>query len=1012
MLLALLVQPKLGENMSLWLKIAAGFRNVNDNHALSPPRVTSSFFIRTIRLSGKYKRENKEYGYSLALPKTKLSLTLRDGAALQREKKIQKKFGFTSLYQWQLTQDRDQQFVLHDGPPYANGSLHVGHAVNKILKDIVNRYKLLQGYKIKYLPGWDCHGLPIELKAIKQEGEIKPLSPSIIRSKARRFAQKVVRNQKLSFQKWGILGDWDNAYQTMDVMYSVNQLNVFYEMYKKGLIYQEFMPVYWSPSSRTALAEAELVYNPNHVSQSLWLTFPVAKIPDKFHELIQQQFLDRPFYLLVWTTTPWTIPANQAICFSPQINYCCILANDNIYICCEEFLPSVNQILGTNYKILCTFNGDVFSTMIYHHPISLEELPLYPAKHVTSAKGTGLVHTAPAHGHDDFHIAIEHKLPMKCLLGEDGSYLPEAGPHLAGKTVGVDANTAVLDLLGKHVLKVEDYKHSYPYDWRTQKPVIICASKQWFVNTQVLKNKAIECLRSVTVYPHLSENGMLSQLDSRTYWCISRQRVWGLPIPVFYHRTSGKPFITRSSIEHIASVFVKQGTDAWWDLPIEQLLPKHILKENNAGEATDYVKGKDIFDIWFDSGTSWSVVLKEMNYEADLYLEGLDQFGAWFQTSLLTSIAMKEKSPYKSIVVHGFTVDESGKKMSKSVGNVINPDDIINGSKDGKMPSYGVDVLRWWAASYGLHTNVPIGHTILAKCNEEIFRIRKSCRFLLGNLFNFSPSEHLVSYELLLPQDRYMLHLLYMFAQKLSELYATHRYNKMTSIIESFINSDVSSFYSTIIKDRCYCDGHNGFYRRSCQTVQYHILHTILYYIAPILPHFAEELFEHMPKPFEYEGVESVFMTPNFKIDPQWLNLVNFQDMQPILNIREKFNEVIGPESPTSFDAIIWATGNLHSNLKMLQPTDQSINSPLVEILQASQVNLTSHKPDSVIDDAEITAATCSVYLKDGSTSDENFTLIILPSEKHPCVRCRRSTANTPKGLCRRCLDVLADGYE
>ncbi|GAB1608053.1 isoleucine--tRNA ligase, mitochondrial [Argonauta hians] len=960
---------------------------------------------------------DKKPNLFISLPKSKLTLTLRDGAAAKREKVIQEKSGFAELYEWQRGQVDRPEFVLHDGPPYANGNLHVGHAVNKILKDIVNRHKLLEGYRIGYRPGWDCHGLPIELKAIKEKTDAAfNLEPLTIRQRAQKFAKGAIKRQKATFKRWGILGDWNHPYLTMDPKYSTCQLNVFYDLYQKGFIYQDFMPVYWSPSSRTALAESELTYNSDHVSQSLWLTFPVLHIPQPLRQLSQGKILEKPVKLVVWTTTPWTIPANQAICYGADIRYCCVETANAAYICCEEFVQQLTAILAVPADTTLTFTGRDLHSMTYRHPLNHEELPVYSANHVTSTKGTGLVHTAPAHGHDDFRVAMDHGISVKSLITEDGSYSGQIGNQLAGRVVGKDANEAVLELLGADVLKVEDFTHSYPYDWRTNQPVIIRASLQWFMDTSSVKEASTKCLDSVTIYPQSAQNSMLAQLESRTYWCISRQRSWGLPIPVFYSRATGAPFITQDSVEHITKLLSKHGTaDVWWNMAIEELLPQSILHKHGISDAaSSFVKGTDILDIWFDSGVSWAYNLQATNYEADVYLEGRDQFGGWFLSSLLTSAALNKKPPYKSLIVHGFTVDAEGRKMSKSVGNVIDPVDIVEGSKAKGTPSYGVDVVRWWVASSGLLTNIPVGGSILDRCNEEVFRLRKSCRFLLGNLWDFMPDQHSIPYDQLPPQDTYMLHQLHNFAHKVLQLYREHRYNKVTSMTDRFLNTEVSSFYSSIIKDRCYCDSANSDERRSCQTVQYHILDVLIRLVAPIVPHFAEEVFQHMPRLQQQQSCDSLFKTVGYNIHPEWENLDCYRNLQPILHMKDQFTDMIGPESPSSFDLVIWTTGQLFDKLKLFQSTSSSCSSSLVEIMQASQVSITSKPWDSSMDYMDQVTASCRLYDPASySSSDARYVMAVLPCQLYKCIRCRRSVAKSASArFCHRCADVIAEYYQ
>uniref|UniRef100_A0A803YDP5 isoleucine--tRNA ligase n=1 Tax=Meleagris gallopavo TaxID=9103 RepID=A0A803YDP5_MELGA len=589
-----------------------------------------------------------------------------------------RKSGFLELYSWQRQRKAKQEFCLHDGPPYANGDPHVGHALNKILKDITNRFHMMRGYKVHYVPGWDCHGLPIELKALSEIKGAENLSPVEIRQKAKEFAERAIEKQKAAFIRWGIMADWANCYCTFDPKYEANQLRVFHKMYDKGFIYQDYKPVFWSPSAKTALAEAELEYNEQHVSRSVYMKFPLLKSPPKLASVIDGS---SPTSVLVWTTQPWTVPANQAVCYMPDAEYY----------------------------------------------LSAKVSPLLPANHVTMAKGTGLVHTAPAHGMEDYSVASHHQLPTECLVDERGHFTEAAGPELKNKNVLEEGNEAVIKMLqaAGSLLKEEKYVHSYPYDWRTKKPMIIRASKQWFVNTANVKATAQEVLKKVKIIPTSAVSRMLEMLDRRTFWCISRQRCWGVPIPVFYQKDTGESLINSETITDIIKIVEQQGTDAWWTLPIEQLLSKEAVAKAGGHDVLDYVKGQDVLDIWFDSGTSWAHVLEGTEQRADVYLEGKDQLGGWFQSSLLTSVATRKKAPYKTLIVHGFTLGEKGEKMSKSIGNVVDPDVVINGGDDHtKDPPYGADVLRWWVAESNVFTEVLIGPVVLNAARDDINKVR------------------------------------------------------------------------------------------------------------------------------------------------------------------------------------------------------------------------------------------------------------------------------------------------
>lgn len=550
------------------------------------------------------------YKDSVLLPKTDFAMKLTGQKLLDREMEIQQTCGFAELYSWQRERKAKKEFCLHDGPPYANGDPHVGHALNKILKDIRNRFEMLKGRQVHYIPGWDCHGLPIELKALGELGT-SGLSPLQIRQKAREFAEKAITRQKAAFQRWGVMADWDQCYFTYDGAYEAAQLKVFQEMHNKGLIYQDYKPVYWSPSSRTALAEAELEYNPEHVSRAIYATFPLVNLPAS---ISKEAAVDK-VSVLVWTTQPWTIPANQAVCYTPNAQYSVARREDNgeLLLLATERTASVSSLLGTGLETVVTVLGSQLEGGVCTHPtIPSKEVPLLPANHVTMAKGTGLVHTAPAHGMDDYSVASQFKLSVECMVDEDGKFTDLAGPELQGLSVMSEGTKKVISMLKEcgALIKEEQCVHSYPYDWRTKQPVVIRPSKQWFINTASLKDKAKDVLQKVRIIPESARNSMSAMLDRRTYWCISRQRSWGVPIPVFYHKDTGEPLINKHTVSHIATLFKEKGSDCWWELPIETLLPSNVLKKSKAGPVSDYVRGEDVLDIWFDSGASWAAVLE------------------------------------------------------------------------------------------------------------------------------------------------------------------------------------------------------------------------------------------------------------------------------------------------------------------------------------------------------------------------------------------------------------------
>lgn len=968
-------------------------------------------------LSAKSKKagRSKRFANTLNLPKTSFPLTIKDGAAASRERAIQKMVGFQSLYKWQREQTWDKSFVLHDGPPYANGKTHVGHVVNKVLKDITNRYKVLKKHKVHYVPGWDCHGMPIEIKAIvTKSGEYQHLPPIEIRKKARALAQKVVEEQKKSFLQWGIMGDWNSVYKTLSPEYESAQIRVFGDIYEKGYIYRDYMPVYWSPSSQTALAEAELEYNHEHVSKSVFLKFPLVSIRDQFRATIGDA---AKIWAVVWTTTPWTLPFNQALCYNPKLRYAFVKAtkSSDVFLCEVQFVEELKTLVNEDLQILFAVDGFTLETLRYSHPLSGDCLPLLGSNHVTSGKGTGLVHTAPAHGHDDFSVASVYNLSKECHVDGSGKYVSGVDKSLLGKTVGIDANDAVLTALQPFVLKVKDYVHSYPYDWRTKKPVIIRASQQWFINTQQLCPLAVESLRTVKITPEQSKNSMIAELYSRPYWCISRQRTWGVPIPVFYNRMSGEPLICRETVEHISQLFLQHGSDCWWSYPVNVLLPDSLLAQIDKGKSSEYEKGTDILDVWFDSGVSWAYVLKDEGGEADMYMEGIDQFKGWFQTSLLTKVAAKGSAPYRQIVTHGFATDEAGLKMSKSVGNVIEPELVINGGKNKETsPSYGVDVLRWWVAHSHHHQNINIGPSLLKQFSEDVFKVRKCLRHMLGNLFDFDPSVDLLSYDELTAVDKYMLYNLHCAISQIEKSYESISYNKVIQNVEKFVYSDLSFFYFNNTKDRCYCSEAGDRSRRSSQTVQYHMTRALVSAIAPIVPHLAEEVYQHLPgSDNESSDADSIFKLGWSKLEPEWGNIQSARNLMPVFDMRREVADKIGLESPVEFDIFIHSSPKLHSVLETIQPEKSSTTSSLCEVFQTSCVSLLDCWPSVILEDDTMMVKGSTLVWEPGSdtTSEVDFNILVAPAQLNICERCRRYTAESYGTPCQRCLRVMAQDW-
>ena len=787
--------------------------------------------------------QNMAAQYRVLLPKTKFPMRVNP---LLQEPAIQKAAEFNHLYKWQRDRpDVKQSFTLHDGPPYANGEAHMGHVLNKVLKDIVNRYKLMQGYRVHYRPGWDCHGLPIELKACK-ETDLMQASPREIRRKAATFAQKTLKLQKESFQRWGCMGDWENPYLTMDPAYEADQIRVFYQMYKKGCIYRGYKPVYWSPSSGTALAEAELEYQ-DHTSRAVYVLFPIVSGAQTLEQMVGLSSFSRDgcVFALVWTTTPWTLVANKAVCFNPEHTYCLIKIEDDSevkqVIVGTECLPQLGSTLGGKYSVLATFPGSALRDMKYRNPLDSRKddiiRPFLPGDHVTKVEGTGLVHTAPAHGFEDHLLGVQHGLDLDCIVNDEGRYTSQAGPDLENLFVLGNGNKKIISELkaSKALLHESSFVHRYPYDWRTKKPIIIRSTEQWFASVAALKDEAKLALSKVTMHPSSSFNRLIAFLDTRNDWCISRQRVWGVPLPIIYNRETGEPLINDETIGNIESLFRRYGSDSWGNMPISDFLPTSLKQEERK-----YVKGEDTMDVWFDSGSSWAAVLKDSDHVADMYLEGSDQHRGWFQSSLLTSVAAQGRAPYHSVVTHGFVLDGKGTKMSKSLGNVISPNDIINSKK-----KFGADTMRLWVAFSNYSSDVHLSDGILQQTNDFLQKIRTTCRFILGNLMSFDPTADMLSYSQLSSLDRYVLHILSCYSAEATQAYESLNFSRMQTLLMRLIPTDLSSFYFDIIKDRLYCDSPRSLTRRSTQTVLYHLLQCLTRSVAPVVPHLAEEIAQY-----------------------------------------------------------------------------------------------------------------------------------------------------------------------
>jgi len=828
----------------------------------------------------------KSYKDTVNLPQTDFDMRAN---ASKREPEIQKFWQDEQIYEKLAQNNPKELFILHDGPPYANGSLHIGHALNKILKDIINKYKLLQGYKVRYVPGWDCHGLPIELKVLQslKSSEKEGLTPLKLRQKAHDFALQTQKEQCEGFKRYGVWGDWENPYLTLQPEYEAAQIAVFGKMALKGYIYRGLKPVHWSPSSQTALAEAELEYPEGHTSRSVYVAFPITSVSTP----VLRPFLPN-LSVAIWTTTPWTLPGNLAVALNPELNYSVVETSESNYlIVATDLVEKLADTFNRTLTIKATVKGLELEHTKYRHPLfDRESAILIGGDYVTTDSGTGLVHTAPGHGQEDYIVGQRYGLPILSPVDDKGNFTAEAG-QFAGLNVLKDANEAIILALTEKgaLLKEEAYQHKYPYDWRTKKPTIFRATEQWFASVEGFRELALDAIDSVRWIPATGKNRITSMVSERSDWCISRQRSWGVPIPVFYDEETNEPLLNEETINHVQAIFAVKGSNAWWELSVEELLPPSYRDNGRS-----YRKGMDTMDVWFDSGSSWNAVANarpELSYPADMYLEGSDQHRGWFQSSLLTSVAANGIAPYKTVLTHGFVLDEQGRKMSKSLGNVIDPNVIINGGKDQKKePAYGVDVIRLWVSSVDYTNDVNIGQNILKQLVDIRNKIRNTARFLLGSLNDFDPVKDAVAYENLPEIDRYMLHRISEVFTEVTAAFESFQFFRFFQTVQNFCVVDLSNFYIDIAKDRLYISDPNSFRRRSCQTVYAIALENLAKAIAPVLSHLAEDIWQFLPYKTPYL---SVFESGWLNIDPAWNNRELADKWAKFRQLRTEVNKVM-----------------------------------------------------------------------------------------------------------------------
>ncbi|HCG2149008.1 TPA: isoleucine--tRNA ligase [Staphylococcus pseudintermedius] len=781
-----------------------------------------------------------EYKDTLLMPKTKFPMR---GGLPTKEPQIQQEWKEKDLYRKMLEKNEGQpSFILHDGPPYANGNLHMGHALNKILKDFINRYKTMQGFYTPYVPGWDTHGLPIEQALTKKGVKRKEMTTAEFRDKCQAFAMEQIDIQKKDFLRLGVNGDFDNPYITLKPEYEAAQIRLFGEMADKGLIYKGKKPVYWSPSSESSLAEAEIEYHDKR-SASIYVAFDVKESKGIVAD-------DAKF--IIWTTTPWTLPSNVAITVHPELTYVQMNVDGTRYIIAEALVDAVAEQLGWDKEAVVRekdFKGSELEYIEAQHPFIDRISLIINGEHVTTDAGTGCVHTAPGHGEDDFIVVQKYGLEVISPLDDKGVFTAEGGPF---EGMFYDkANQAVTELLTEKgaLLKLDFITHSYPHDWRTKKPVIFRATPQWFASISKVRQDILDAIEDTKFKVDWGKTRIYNMIRDRGEWVISRQRVWGVPLPVFYAE-NGDIIMTKETVYHVADLFEQHGSNIWFERDAKDLLPEGFTHPGSPNG--EFTKEQDIMDVWFDSGSSHRGVLEtrpELSFPADMYLEGSDQYRGWFNSSITTSVATRGRSPYKMLLSHGFVMDGEGKKMSKSLGNVIVPDTIVK--------QKGADIARLWVSSVDYLADVRISDEILNQVADVYRKIRNTLRFLLGNINDYNPATDRIAEADLLEVDRYILNRLREFTAGTLDHYESFDYLNIYQEVQNFINVELSNFYLDYGKDILYIEEKNAHKRRSMQTVLFEILVNMTKLLAPIIPHTAEEVWSHI----EQVDEESVHLT-------------------------------------------------------------------------------------------------------------------------------------------------------
>ncbi len=818
-----------------------------------------------------------DYKKTLNLPKTPFPMKAN---LAKREPEQLKKWEEEDLYRRTREisrSERRERFILHDGPPYANGNIHIGTALNKVLKDIIVRSRQMAGYDAVYVPGWDCHGLPIEHNVDKELGEKKlSMSQVEIRKRCRAYAEKFIDIQRAEFKRLGVAGEWENPYLTMSREYEATIARECGKFALDGSLFRSKKPIYWCCSCRTALAEAEIEYY-DETSPSIFVKF---RMIDDLSDLVPG-IGDRTVHVVIWTTTPWTIPANLAIALHPDFEYVAVdTKNGEALILARDLVEGCMAAFGiTDYEILASLKAGDLERRRCRHPLYDRESLVILGGHVTLEAGTGCVHTAPGHGREDHEVGLTYGLDVYSPVDDHGRFT-EAVDYFSGTFV-FDANPAITEKLkGEGALLAEEtMRHSYPHCWRCKKPVIFRATPQWFISMDGtgLRRKSLEEIDRVSWIPRWGRERIYGMIENRPDWCVSRQRAWGVPITVFYCAACRALLVNQQTVDHVYELFKAHGADIWLEKDAADLLPKGTACEACGG--TDFAKETDILDVWFDSGVSHAAVLEyrnDLKWPADLYLEGSDQHRGWFHSSLLTAVGTRGQAPYDAVLTHGFVVDEEGRKMSKSIGNVVAPGEIVD--------KYGAEILRLWVSASDYRDDIRISDNIIKQLSDAYRRIRNTCRFILGNLSDFHPERHGVDHGSMAEIDRYALHVLSGLIEKGRGAYDAYEFHMIYHSLHNYCTVDLSAFYLDVLKDRLYTSPPESEARRSAQTAMYAILDGVVRLMAPLLPFTAEEIWAHMP---ERSGREpSVHLAAMAKTEPEWIDRPLAETWEKLLDVR------------------------------------------------------------------------------------------------------------------------------